>query len=319
MSPYAYEVPEEKRVRVIVYTDCANEADDQYALAHFLMTPKFEIRGILAGHFDMVTKFDFSRYKGGETAKASFDEIHRVLDLMGLKGKYPVVLGSGTALRDEKTPVPSEGAEFIIKEALRNDPRRLFIACQGSITDIASAILMEPRICGRMTAIWIGGGIYPKGGQREFNLGGDIAAANVLFGSPMPVWQIPMDVYKTCLVSLAELQVKVRPCGKIGEYLFTQLVRLNERLGFIPHWPNGENWCLGDQPAVSVLLQEVDDDTRFAEIPAPLFGKDSSYIHAGGNKNIRVYQRIDVRFTMEDFFAKLALNYGNMKCGDGNR
>jgi hypothetical protein len=297
---------------MIVHTDCVNEADDQYALAHFLMTPKFDIRGIVAGHFDSATKFNLSQYKECETAKASFNEINHVLDLMALKGKYPVVLGAGIAIPDEETPELSEGAEFIIKEALLDDPRRLFIACQRSVTDIVSAILIEPRICGRMTAIWIGGGIYPKGGQKEFNFGGDINAANVLFRSPMPVWQIPMDVYKTCIVSLAELQLKVKPCGRVGEYLFSQLVTLNEKLGFIPHWPNGENWCLGDQPAVSVLLQEVDGDTIFTEIPAPLFDKDSNYIHCTGNRNIRVYTKIDIRLTMEDFFAKLALNYGQM-------
>jgi hypothetical protein len=310
MNPYAYKVPEEKRVRMIVHTDCANEADDQFALAHFVMTPKFEIPGIVAGHFDSVTQHEFSRHKKGETARASLDEIHKVLDLMELRGKYPVVTGSGTALRDEKTPALSEGAEFIIKEALRDDPRRLFIANQGAVTDIASAILMEPAICNRMTAIWIGGGIYPAGGQKEFNLGGDINAANVLFKSSMPVWQIPMDVYKSCIVSLAELQIKVKPCGKIGEYLFNQLAALNERLGFIPHWPNGENWCLGDQPAVSVLLQEVDDDAKFIETQAPLFDRDSNYIPGIKGRKIRVYQKIDVRFTLEDFFAKLALNYG---------
>jgi hypothetical protein len=310
MNPYAYKVPKEKRVRMIVHTDCANEADDQFALAHFLMTPKFEIPGIIAGHFDKVTQYEFSPYKKGETAKASLDEINKVLDLMELGGKYPVVMGAGTALRDENTSSPSEGAKFIIKEALRDDSRRLFIACQGAVTDIASAIIEEPRICDRMTAIWIGGGIYPAGGQKEFNLGGDINAANVLFTSSMPVWQIPMDVYKSCIVSLAELQFKVKPCGKIGEYLFTQLVTLNEKLGFIPHWPNGENWCLGDQAAVSVLLQEVDDDTKFIEIPAPLFDGESNYVPRTNGKKIRVYQKIDVRFTLEDFFAKLALNYG---------
>jgi hypothetical protein len=310
MNLYAYKVPEQKRVRMIVHTDCANEADDQFALAHFLMTPKFEISGIVAGHFDRVTQFEFSPYKSGETARASFNEILKVLELMDMRGKHQIALGSGTAMPDEETPVPSEGAVFIIREAMRDDPRRLFIACQGALTDIASAIIMEPRICDRMTVIWIGGGIYPKGGQKEFNLNGDINAANVLFKSVMPVWQIPMDVYKTCLVSLAELQLKVKPCGKIGEYLFTQLAALNERLGFVPHWPNGENWCLGDQPAVSVLLQEVDDDTKFTEIPAPLFDGNSNYINGIGNRNIRVYQKVDVRFMMEDFFAKLTLNYG---------
>ena len=56
----------------------------------------------------------------------------------------------------------------------------------GAITDLASAILMEPRICERMTCIWIGGDVYPDGGQ-EFNLMQDINGANVVFSSKMPV------------------------------------------------------------------------------------------------------------------------------------
>lgn len=51
MWKYAYQVPENKKIRVIVHTDCKNEADDQFALAHHLMTPKFDVRGIVAGHF----------------------------------------------------------------------------------------------------------------------------------------------------------------------------------------------------------------------------------------------------------------------------
>ena len=34
MKHYHFIVPEQKRIRVIVHTDCKNEADDQYALAH---------------------------------------------------------------------------------------------------------------------------------------------------------------------------------------------------------------------------------------------------------------------------------------------
>ena len=47
MWNYAYTVPENKKVRVIVHTDCKNEADDQYAVAHHLMTPRFDVKGHL--------------------------------------------------------------------------------------------------------------------------------------------------------------------------------------------------------------------------------------------------------------------------------
>ena len=47
MWNYAYTVPENKKVRVIVHTDCKNEADDQYAVAHHLMTPRFDVKGLV--------------------------------------------------------------------------------------------------------------------------------------------------------------------------------------------------------------------------------------------------------------------------------
>lgn len=40
MWKYRFSVPDNKKVRVIVHTDCKNEADDQYALAHHLMTER---------------------------------------------------------------------------------------------------------------------------------------------------------------------------------------------------------------------------------------------------------------------------------------
>lgn len=46
-----YSVPEEKRVRVIVSTDAANEVDDAYAIVHALLTPQFIMKGIVAAHF----------------------------------------------------------------------------------------------------------------------------------------------------------------------------------------------------------------------------------------------------------------------------
>lgn len=311
MWKYKFNVPESKQVRLLVYTDCANEADDQYAVAHALMTPKFDVVGIIAAHFDANTQHEAFGLKPGTTAQASLDEVNKVLDYMGLAGKYPVALGSGVPLTDDKTPIDSEGARMIIEEAMKDDDRPLYIGCQGSITDLASAILMKPEICDRMTAIWIGGGDYPEGGF-EFNLMQDVNAGNVLFSSTMPVWQIPMKVYKTLSVSLAELQAKVEPCGKLGHYLFEELTQLNEKLASIPHWPHGELWGLGDQGVIAVLMQESERVDNFHMVPAPRVNlEDMTYDLNTQNREIRVYDYIDHRLTLEDFFCKLKINYGN--------
>ena len=303
MFKYKYQVPDNKKVRVIVHTDCKNEADDQFALAHHLMTPQFEVKGIIAGHFEANHTF----YGERETMKASYDEIIKVLELMGLAGEYPVLKGSETALVDEHSQSPSEGADFIITEAMKDDDRELYAVFQGTLTDLASAILKEPAICDRMTAVWIGGGPYPSGGF-EFNLLQDVAAANVVFSSSMPLWQVPENVYKQMEVSLAELEYRVEPCGEIGHYLFQQMVDFNNKFTSYKDWPHGESWGLGDQGTVTVLLEEHNRG-NFDWIPAPNFSKELYYIHKQNNRAIRVYHTLDARFTLEDFYAKLALNF----------
>lgn len=305
MWNYKYVVPENKKVRVIVHTDCKNEADDQFAVAHHLMTPRFDVKGLIAGHFWKNPQ----SYGELGTAQASFDEILKVMDLMGLKDQYPVKMGAPRALEDEKTPIDSEGARFIIEEAMKEDKRPLYIACQGAVTDVASALLMKPEIADRMTVIWIGGADYPKGGF-EFNLMMDVNAVNVIFSSKVPVWQIPMSLYKVMAVSLAELELKVRPCGEIGKYLFEQMVEFNQVAAkYDWAWPHGEIWGLGDQGTVAVLMEEL-EKVNYDMISAPRIAEDMTYIHDQGNREIRVYHTLDARLTLEDFFAKLALNFG---------
>lgn len=303
---YRFTVPEKKRVRMIVYSDCKNEADDQYAIAHQLMTDKIEVRGFVAGHFNGNPQ----EYGDGNTAKASFAEIEKVLELMGLSGRYPIKLGAEYPLLDEKTPRESEGMRFIIEEALREDERPLYIACLGGVTDLASAILTCPEICGRMTAIWIGGEVYPEG-TGEFNMEQDVAAANVLFCSKMPLWQIPRNTYKQVSVTLAQLQRNVAPCGELGKYLFEQLVAYNDKCAERMDWPHGETWGLGDSPTVGVLLFERECEDVYDIVSAPRVDyKTFRYLHNVGNRDIRVYKDANARLLLDDFFAKLWINFG---------
>ena len=137
-----FQVPPRKRVRMIVDTDCKNEADDQFALAHHLMTPMLDVRGINAAHFEAQKAV----YGEGSTMQASYDEILNMLELMDLTGRYRVCRGCRHPLADESTPEDSEAARLIIEEAMREEPTPLFVALQGTLTNLASALLLEPAI-----------------------------------------------------------------------------------------------------------------------------------------------------------------------------
>lgn len=294
-NKYHYTVPKEKMIRVIVNTDAKNEADDQYAIVHALLSPRFDIRGIVAAHF--------GTEKSPHSMEDSYDEVVKILDLM----EFPKTLaykGAEGAIPNEKTPVISEGAQLIIDEAMKDSNEPLYVLFLGAITDMASAYLMEPRIANRLTCIWIGGAQYPEGGY-EYNLNNDILAAKVVMNSEIPVWQIPRNVYSQNIVSLAELEYKVRPCGELGEYLFDQLVEHGFTKFALATTRTGEYWCLGDSPAIGVLL--FAHMYSYDWIQAPLITQDMTYAVNRQNRPIRVYREIDNRFIMEDFFAKLAL------------
>jgi purine nucleosidase len=287
-------IPEpSNRVRVILNTDAKNEADDQYAIVHAILTPLFELHGIIPAHF--------GDRRGPGSLQASREEVMKLLDLMNLKDRIPVHSGAAKMLPDEKTPVPSEGSALIIEQALKDDPRPLYIAFLGPLTDMASALLEKPSIAERnVQVVWIGGEDWPVGGW-EYNLWNDVTAANVVFRSKVQLWQIPSTVYKRMAVSYAELVGKVYDKGPLGKYLVEQLVEWNNQY---PHGSHKEHRSLGDSPAIGVMMYP--ECGWFDWRPAPEFNTELNYVHTGRNRPIRVYRAVDQRFILEDFFAKLA-------------
>ncbi|GIP19214.1 hypothetical protein J40TS1_48560 [Paenibacillus montaniterrae] len=300
MIKHAFQIPDSKKIRLIINTDAKNEADDQFAIVHALLTPRFDIRGIIAAHF--------GERRTKHSMQESYDEIELLLNLMEIRDSVTVCKGAPTAIPDEKTAVGSEGADLIIKEALADDPRPLYVIFLGPITDLAAAYLLKPEIAGKLTAVWIGGGAWPNG-EEEFNLSNDIDAANVVLESQIPIWIIPRSVYTTMRVGIAELHTRVRPYGKVGKYLYDQLVDFNMQLQGSSHWPKGEMWSLGDSPAVSVLLDEHEYGYEWK--PAPRITKDMRYVHHQKERLVRWYHFIDPRFTLEDMYAKLQIHYGS--------
>ena len=296
-------VPEQKRVRMLVAWYCEHVPADPLGLVHQLLVPMFDVRGIIAAHFESKA----AEYGEGQTVHASMEEIQRVITLLDMPVACPVVLGADRAMAAEDAPVPSAGAQLIIEEAMKADERPLYVALLGTATDLASALLMCPEIAGRLTAIWIGGGDYPEGGW-EFNLAQDVHAANVLLSSRTALWQVPRSTYKQMNVTLSELCWRVAPQGALGAYLFRQMAELNDRLADDPGFPHGESWCLGDQPTVGLLLEDR-GRRNYDMRPAPRVAMDCRYLPGQSGRAIRVYHTLDVRMTLEDFYAKLALHH----------
>jgi inosine-uridine nucleoside N-ribohydrolase len=281
---------------VILNTDAKNEADDQFAIVHALLSPTLEVRGLIAAHF--------GNERSERSMEDSRDEIDVLLGLMGLDGEVTVANGAPHKIPDESTPVDSPGAQLIIAESkLASETDPLFVAFLGPLTDMATAILLDPGIVNRnIIVVWIGG--FPYGGLDvsypgiEFNLRNDIAAANVVYDSGITVWQVPSNVYSQVSVSYTELEEKIGGTSKLADYLIRQLVEWNDRW----HAEPIESRSLGDSPAISLML--FPRGGSFRTIRAPRFGAEGHYLPGSGHP-IRVCESVDVRFLIEDMFAKI--------------
>ena len=287
---YQYTVQDAKRIRVIVDTDAACEADDPFAIVHALLSPKLLVKAIVAAHFAQPGSME-----------RSLDVIRAIASL--IPTEVPLLHGQPEPLRDDDSV--SEGVAAIIAEARSADSHPLWVLCLGAVTDVARAIQLAPDILPRLKVVAIGGQSYhlPYAGFREFNFGNDIQAANTLLGSGAGVLQVPCDAYATMRVGLAELQRRVLPCGTLGKYLFEQMVRYNESEGAF--WTAGESWSLGDNPAVGIALHP--GCGLWKKQPARKVNEDTTYADEPLGTEITVYQSVDSRYVLEDLFAKIEI------------
>ena len=303
------------RMRVIIDNDFSGDPDDLFQLVHHVLSPSVEIPFVIGSHLSPTDPFDSSDVQAENAVRIA----RETLALLGREDDYAVLLGSNVALTSLDTPIRTEAAEAIVAEAMRDDTDLpLYVALGAGFTELASAYLIEPRIADRLTAIWIGGNEHegiavppPGADQVEYNLNIDILAGQVVFNhSTIPVWQVPRNMYRQCLVSYAELDERVRPMGRIGAYMVEAIERVAD--GARGHGIEmGETYALGDSPLVLLTaLQSAfqpDSASSFhVTIPTPTLELDGSYTPNAAGRPLRVYTQVDVRLMFEDLFLKLA-------------
>lgn len=286
-----FDVADNKKLRVIIDTDAACEADDPFAIVHGLLSPKLMVKGITAEHFNC---------EG--SVERSFKEIETILDAMDMD--VPHFMGEKGPMKELGGIYGSEAVDFIIEEALKDDAHPLYILCQGAITNVAAAFTKCPEIVGRVNVIWIGthGELSPIP-FREFNAGNDVEAANVVLSSGTNLTVVPSTVYTTITIGIAELQTTVYPYGRIGKHLFENLVAYNDSREAV--WTKGESWSLGDSPAIAIALNP--DCGHFKEIGAPIINEDTSSTFVPGRPVIKMYTDVDSRYILGDMAAKIKL------------
>lgn len=208
------------RLDMVLDTDTYNEVDDQFALSYALLSPeRLNVQAVYAAPF----------YNDRSTGpldgmERSYGEITRLLGLLGRGAEGFAFRGSGSWLPDARTPVDSPAARDLARRAMaRGDGDPLYVVAIGAITNVASAILIQPEITRKIAVVWLGGNPTGYPHTREFNLAQDVAAARVLLDCGVPLTMIPcMGVASHMLTTVQELQACIGGRNALCDALLAQ-------------------------------------------------------------------------------------------------
>ena len=288
-------------VDVILDTDAYNEVDDQYAIAYMFLSPeRINVLGLCAAPF--YNKLSSSPEDG---MNKSYDEILHLLTLMGKTDFHKnVYRGSCTYLPDEKTPVVTDAAKYIVSEAEKHSPENpLYVVAIGAITNVASAILMNPEAMVNNTVlVWLGGHAKDFPHTREFNMYQDVAAARVVFGCGAPLVQLPCRGVVSALTTTGpELNAWIKGANPLSDYLLEHTTKTAES------YAKGKAWsrCIWDVSAIAWLLNDKNKFMDSYKIPALIPQYDNTYSTDPTRHPIRYVYHVyrDAIFT--DLFTKL--------------
>lgn len=292
-----------RRVDAVIDTDAFNEIDDQFAISYMLKSPdRINVKGILAAPF-----FNDNSTSPADGMEKSYDEILKLLDLAGMQDmKKSVFKGSDRYLPDEKTPVNSAAAEYLVslsENYSADEP--LYIVAIGAITNVASAFLLCPEMKERTVVVWLGGHALHIGDTREFNMKQDIAAARVVMGCGVPFVQLPcVGVVDAFTTTRYELEHWLAGKNPLADYLAKNTIAAAECYAAERPWSR----VIWDVTAVAWL---TNDRNRFMQsrlIPSPIPEYDGKYASDPSRHFIRYVYRIHRDALMTDLFSKLTEN-----------
>ncbi|PZN59181.1 MAG: nucleoside hydrolase [Proteobacteria bacterium] len=213
--------------KIIIDTDPGQ--DDAIAILLALASPELEVVGItaVAGNVplrlteknarkicELAGRPDVRVFAGAERPL-----LRRSVTAEHVHGKTGL---DGPVLPEPTMPLQEQHAvDFIIETLMKEESGTITLCPLGPLTNIALALIREPRIAPRIKEIVLMGGGFFEGGNMtpaaEFNIYVDPHAADVVFRSGAPIVVMPLDVTHKALTTAARIEA-IRSLGtRVGD------------------------------------------------------------------------------------------------------
>ena len=118
---------------------------------------------------------------------------------------------NGPQLPDPKMKLQHQYAvDFIVETLMKEEAGTITLCALGPLTNVALALIREPKIAPRIKEIVLMGGGFFEGGNvtptAEFNIYVDPHAADIVFKSGIPIVMMPLDVTHKALTTAKRTQ-----------------------------------------------------------------------------------------------------------------
>lgn len=285
------------KVDAVLDTDAYNEIDDQFAIAYMLLSEdRINTKAIYAAPF-----LNAKSTSPADGMEKSYNEILHLLSLM--ERSKDVFKGSDRFLKDEVTPVESSAALDLAERVKKYSPENpLYIVAIGAITNIASAILINPQVAENAVLVWLGGHARHYGDTREFNMFQDVAAARVVAKSKIPFVQLPCNgVVSSFTISKPELEHWFMGKNALSEYLAKNAIEEADS------YAKGRTWtrCIWDVTAVAWLLNDAERFMKSRLVPTFMPTYDNYYAKTDNSELMRYVYHINRDGLMWDMINKI--------------
>lgn len=287
--------------RMVLDTDAFNEVDDQFAIAYACLSrASFNFEACYAAPF-----FNARSSGPADGMEKSYHEILRVLELVGdgLQGR--VFRGATDYIDNTGHALESPAVADLITRALdKTKPGPLHVVGIAAATNLASAVLLEPKIIPHVRMIWLGGHPLCWPSADEFNLRQDIRAVQTLLNCGVSLTLVPCkNVAEHLRTTRAELREALPEDNKLCRFLTARFDQYLSEKGMAskPLW---------DVAAVAVLVNP--DWVSVTSEPSPLLTTGKKWMRGDASRHlVQIVSELKRDAICHDLFVKLAEGGGS--------
>lgn len=271
----------QEKTKIILDADTANEVDDPFAIVRAFAEPTWEIQALNA------TQWQASQW----TSDRSMEEGHRINQVLAayLKPENTRLLRGGhRRMYDWGDMALHSAATYnIIKEArLQTDGEKLTIVALGALTNVASAIFIDPTISSKIKLYWLGTTYDFKNNiskRTDFNPMMDPQAVELLLSSEVEMHILPVSEVNQMKSKFSETKKLLAGKHSLGDYL-------------VQHWFDHDDGGREERVLWDIALIEAMLHPEWVtEVKVDVFE----------NKEVYLYKDIDKEKFLNDCFNRI--------------